>query len=186
MNTPSARAARPSAAAGFAAALAVAALLATGCSPRLDWRGVRPQGTGLEVQMPCRPSIHARKVTLAGQPREMNLLTCSAADAIWALAWVQDVEPARLADLAGEWRSLALANLDAAATAGQPLTVPGSTPNLQAGRWRSTGRRPDGSVVRQDLAVFSRGTTVYQATVLASQPEDAAVEHFFGALRFPA
>lgn len=164
---------------------AAAAWLALGCSPRLDWRDVRADGLELAAQMPCRPSTHARTVALGGGSREMVLLTCSAGDATWGLAWVAGVEPAWVVSLTEEWRRVALSNVAAGSVSPLGLAVPGATPNPQAGRWRASGRRPDGSAVTQEIGVFSRGTTVYQATVLSTQPEPAAAEQFFGALRFP-
>lgn len=170
---------------GVSSGLVLAALLsAWGCAPRLNWRDVRAPGTTLEAQMPCRPSSHARKALLAGQLREVNLLACSAGDATWALAWIEQIDPTELAALTAELRRLALSNIGAVSAAAQPFALPGSTPNPAAGRSRAAGRRPDGSSVTQDVAIFSQGTTVFQVTTLAERPEAEAVEHFFGALRF--
>jgi len=160
-------------------------LLATACSPRLNWRDVRADATGLHAQLPCRPSTHARKVELGGSAREMTLLSCSAGDATWALAWVAGVDATQLAGVMSDWRRRALANVNAGVAAPVVYEVAGATPNLQAGRWRAAGRRPDGSSLVQEVAVFSRGTTVFQATMLAGRPDAAAADHFFGALRFP-
>lgn len=165
--------------------LLLAVLVAAwGCSPRLNWREVRPAGTLLQAQMPCRPSSHARRVMLAGQLREMKLLACSTDGSTWALAWIEGVEPAQLAATAGELRRLALANVDAGPTVTQPFVLAGSTPNDAAGRSRAAGRRPDGSPVTQDVAIFGRGTTVFQVTALSDDRDAQAVEHFLGALRF--
>jgi hypothetical protein len=174
-----------------ASSLVRAAWLATlaglmACTPQWDWRDVRPEGTGLVAQLPCRPSAHARKLPLAGQTREVHLLSCQVGETTWGLAWVDGVEPARLSDALLELRAAALANIGVADVLWAAPRIPGATPNPQAGRARATGRRPDGSAVSQELVVFTRGTTVYQATLLAPKLDAAAAETFFGALHFPA
>ncbi len=155
------------------------------CSPSWDWRDVRPEGTGLVAQLPCRPSTHVRKLPLAGQARDVHLLSCQVGDSTWGLAWVEGVEPARLGDALLELRGSALANIGVADAPWLAQNIPGATPNPQAGRARATGRRPDGSMVNQELLVFTRGTTVFQATLLAPKPDAAAAESFFSALHFP-
>jgi hypothetical protein len=46
------------------------------------------------------------------------------------------------------------------------------------------GRRPDGSLVTQDVLLFTRGVQIFQATVLAERTDPLVVDQFFGALRF--
>jgi hypothetical protein len=169
---------------GWKGLLSLALVLATACSLQLDWRDVRVEDTALRAQMPCRPSTHARRVSLGGSLREMNLMACSAGGATWALAWVEGIEPSRLAELTAELRRLALSNIGVSEGVSQPLQVPGSTPNPASGRWQAAGRRPDGSELTQDVAVFSRGTRVFQATVLSDRPDAEAAAQFFAALRF--
>lgn len=159
-------------------------LVIGGCAPALDWRDVRADV--LSAQMPCRPSVQARTVELEGRRREMSLMSCSAGAATWAVAWVGDVAPAELAALTDRLRLQASSNVGGQAGEALALQVPGATPNPAAGRWRTSGRRPDGSALTQEVAVFSRGTTVFQATILSSDPRVQGAEQFFGALRFVA
>ena len=51
---------------------------------------------------------------------------------------------------------------------------------------RLQGRLPDGRAVQMQLAVFARGTQVFQATVLGDAVPDDAAETFFASLRLPS
>lgn len=156
------------------------------CSPSLDWRDVRAEDTGLRAQFPCRPSLNARRVVIAGQSRLVHLMACSTAGATWALAWAYGIEPAQMGPALRELREAAASNVRVAAPTWQPLRIPGATPQQEAAQGGGAGQRPDGTAVQQRLAVFSRGTTAFQATVLSDKPLTDAVDTFFGALRFPA
>jgi hypothetical protein len=43
---------------------------------------------------------------------------------------------------------------------------------------------PDGRAVTEQLAVFTKGTKVFQATALGEKLESEAADTFFGGLRF--
>jgi hypothetical protein len=160
---------------------AAAGLLA--CAPALDWRGTRPEGSALQLQFPCRPNTQRRDVPLAGVRVNLALHACAAGGQTWGLAVADVVEPARVGPALAELAASAAANLGAAP--GQPLAlaVPGATPNDASLRLRLQGRLPDGRVVQMHLAVFARGTQVFQATVLGESLPDAVVEPFFTSLR---
>lgn len=166
------------------ALVAAMAIVGAACSPVLDWRDVR--ASTLSAQMPCRPSVQARAVELEGRVREMTMMSCSAGSSTWAVAWIGDVAPAEVSALSDRLRRQALANVAGQGAQAVPLAVPGATPNAAAGRWRGSGQRPDGSALTQDVAVFSRGTTVFQATILSADAKVPGAEQFFGALRFVA
>lgn len=167
-----------------AAGLALCAGL-VGCAPALDWRDVRPEDSGLLLQMPCRPGAVERRLDLAGTPQRVVLHSCSADGLTWGLAHADVGEPARVTPALQAWRDAAAANVGAAPAAGAPLQVPGATPSPAAARLRLQGRRPDGEAVQMQLALFTRGTLVFQATVLGPQVPAEAADTFFGSLRFP-
>jgi hypothetical protein len=167
-------------------AVAAPAMLAAvvACSPALDWREVRPQGSGLRAALPCRPAGHARELLLAGATVEMTMLACSAGDVTYALAFADVRNPAQVTPALVELALASQSHLQPAATAvSLPLAVPGMTPNPQALRWRLSGRLPDGRAIDEQMAVFVQGTTVYQATMLGSALDAQAQDNFFGALR---
>lgn len=165
----------------------VLAGLVAACTPVLDWREVRPQGAGLLALFPCKPAAHARQVLLAEVPVEMTIYACSAGGATYAVAFA-DLGQAHQIERGLAALALAAArNIGAApASDAAPAQVPGMTPNPQARRLSLAGRLADGRSVQEQVAVFSRGTWVYQATVVGPGLTQDAVDTFLGALRLQA
>lgn len=156
------------------------------CSPALDWREVRPEDSAAVLMFPCKPTGHARKVQLAGAERLLTLHACTAADVTWALAFADVVDPALVGPALDELRRSAASNIGAAAETVLPLAVPGSTPQAGAVRVALSGRRSDGQAVQEQVAVFAKGTRVYQATVIGAQLPAEGLEAFFTGLRTPS
>jgi hypothetical protein len=161
----------------------VVALLLAACAPNLDWREVRPEGSGAVALFPCKPSAQTRTVRLAGGSATMTLLACTAGGTTWALAHADLADATRVGPALGELRIAAAANLGTSTAAEMPMKVPGATPNPAARRIEIVGHLPDGNAVREQVAVFSRGTQVFQATALGERPGVEALESFFGSLR---
>jgi hypothetical protein len=165
--------------------LAALAVGLAACSPTLDWREVRPEGSGAQVLFPCPPSSHARLVTMAGAQVRLTLYACSAGGATWGVAFADVGEPARVAATLQSLRESARSNVDGAQVAAAPITVSGATPFADAGRLRIEGRLADGKPVQEQVAVFARGTVVYQATAVGGKLDNEHVEMFFAGLRLP-
>jgi len=162
------------------------ACVALACTPALDWREVRPQGAGLLALFPCKPAGHVRQIVLAEIPVEMTIYACSAGGATYAVGFAdlgqaQQVERGLVALAEAAARNIGSAPAAQAA----PARVPGMTPNPQAQRFSLAGRLADGRPVQEQVAVFSRGTRVYQATVVGAELGADAIDSFFGALRLP-
>lgn len=163
---------------------ALAAACSAACSPTLDWREFVPEGTDISVALPCRPDRHARSVTVAGVKAQMQMLTCNAGDATFALAFVDVADPARLAATLAELRATAAGNLQDASPRAAALQIKGMTPNAQAARMTIAGKLPDGAAVQAHAAFFTRGLRVYQATVIGAKPVPAVVDTFMAGLKF--
>ena len=164
--------------------LAYAAVLSlSACAPALDWRDVRIAAGAVQAQLPCKPSTHTRKVTLAGQPVDMSLQVCSAGGQTWALAWADVTDPAQVGPALRELRDAAAANIGAQSSVPLPLNIKGATPHADSTRLQLEGRRADGQPVREQMALFARGTVVVQATALGATLPDDAVDTFFASLR---
>ncbi len=175
----------PPAAASIPAAV-LAAALAAGCSPALDWREVRPETSGAMLLMPCKPASHARRLPLAGAPVEWTLYACSAGEVTWAIGFADLGDPARVGVALAELEAAALGNIGADAPAQrEPLRVDGATPHAAAVTLRASGRRSDGTAVQEQVALFSKGTRVYQATAVGAGLPPEALETFFDSLRTP-
>jgi hypothetical protein len=84
-------------------------------------------------------------------------------------------------------RAATLDNLgaDAAAARALPLKIDGATPYPAAGRVAFEGRRPDGSALSAQVAVFAKGTRAFQATVIGARLPPDGLETFFDGLRTP-
>lgn len=153
------------------------------CAPALDWRDVRPEGSTLQLQFPCRPTTQRRDVPLAGQRVNLALHACAAGGQTWGLATADVGDPARVGPALAELAASAAGNLGGTAGPVQALKVPGATPNPASKRLRLQGRLPDGRAVQMQVAVFARGTQVFQATVLSETLSDEAADTFFDSLR---
>ena len=154
-----------------------------GCAPELDWRDVRPPGSSLQAQLPCKPSTQERQVQLADVRVRLVLLACTAAGQTWGLATADVVEPGRVQQALAELTRSSAANIGAQSTATVAWLAPGSTPSAAAVRQQMQGRLPDGKAVQLQMAVFAHGTRVFQASVLGEQVGAEAAQAFFGALR---
>jgi hypothetical protein len=156
------------------------------CTPTLDWRELRPEGAGLLALFPCKPAGHARQLNLVGVAVEMTLYACSAGGTTYAIGFADVGQPQLVESALAELSAAAARNIDSKGVhAAAPLRVEGMTPNLQAGRRAFAGRLRDGRRVEEQVAVFARGTKVFQATMVGAKLDVDATETFFGALRLP-
>ncbi len=167
---------------------ALAILVLTGelaaCTPRLDWREVRIPDTTLRALLPCRPAGQARRLVLAGSEVELSMLACTGDGVVFAVATAELAQPGRVGAAIAELHAAAARNVGAPPPVREAFEVPGSTPNAQAGIASFTGLLGDGRRVEERIAVFARGTRVYQATMLGPSVEMEASDAFFGGLRF--
>jgi len=163
--------------------LALACVTAA-CTPALDWRDVRPAGAGLLALFPCKPAVGARRLALGGVAVEMTLYACSAGGSTFAVGFADVGEPQRVDPALAQLWAAAAHNIGSSGShAAAPLRVDGMTPQPQAGRQAFAGRLGDGQPVDEQVAVFARGTRVFQATMVGPKLDVEAVETFFGALR---
>ena len=167
-------------------AMPLALVLLCACSPTLDWREVRPEGSGAVALFPCKPSTDARMVTLEGFRARMVLTTCRAGDVTWALAFADVAEPERVASALTALRAATAANLGATVQPVGPMRVGGMTPSPQAQRVRMQGKLPGGERVTLEAAFFTRGTWVFQATVMGPRLASDEVGSFFDNLKLPS
>jgi hypothetical protein len=169
------------------AVLAIACALGA-CSPALDWRESRPEGSGATLLFPCRPARQDRDVRVGTATLRLQLHSCNAGDMTFSLAVADGAEPAQVTQLLAALRAQALANLGNSAASERPLpAISGATPNPQSALLRIAGQRPDGRRVVADAAFFVKGLRLYQAMVLGEGDPDRSetLETFFASIRFP-
>ncbi|MES2192471.1 MAG: hypothetical protein V4454_20315 [Pseudomonadota bacterium] len=163
----------------------ILALVLEGCSPSLNWRDVRPEGTSLALLLPCKPDKVQRTVPLGGAPTELNMLGCDAGGATFAVASADVGDAAKVADVLAQWQKLTLANMKASpAVQVLPLKVAGAAAMPPSVLVKAQGQRADGSAVTGHAAYFSRGTQVFQVVMYAARLAPEASETFFSSLKF--
>ncbi len=156
------------------------------CAPALNWRDVRPEGSGLEAVFPCRPDRHERRVALAGSTASMHMHVCTAAGLTFAISHVDVDSPDRAAKALVELRALAVSNVGAAEPSVEALQIQGMTPHAQAALINAQGRPLGAQRLGLRAAFFSKGLRVFQATVVGADPSDEATQPFFAGLRVAA
>lgn len=162
--------------------------VAIACTPTLDWREVRPEGTHLALMFPCKPVGDARNLDLQGRQVRMYLHACKAASQSFALSYADVGDPALVGPALKQMRESLVTKLSPnpseTAASAVSLKVNGMTPNALALAQPLSGQLPDGSTVFGVVAVFARGTVVYQAVVLGRQYDAVAQEGFVNAIKF--
>lgn len=161
----------------------LAGALTLACAPALDWREVRPAGSGIALLFPCKPDSHARQVKLGPDSVRLELHACTVAGTTWALAFADMGDPARVGPALVELRRAAATNVAASEPQSLALKVEGATPNPASQRIQFQGRMPDGRAVTEQVAVFTKGTRVFQAIALGDKLDAEAADNFFGSLR---
>lgn len=153
--------------AGFALMLTLLAA----CQPALNWREVRPAGSGLVALFPCKPETEHRAAQ--GQQGAMGLAQCEAAGKRFALSWADAPDPTQAGAALKAMPQALAGKLGQALPAGEPVQVPGTTPLPEAAQYRFAG---GGGMTR--VAVFAHGGRVYQALMAAERDDAAAWESF--------
>lgn len=166
----------------LAPAFAGLAFVLAACSPPLDWREARPEGTSLTVLLPCKPERRSRQVVLAQTPVQLEVLACTAEGTTWGLTSGDVGDARRIGPALAALRAARIANLDGRETDARAAQVQGAASEGAPLRMRVEGRRPDGQAVVEHALMFARGTRVFQAVALGGEPSADALETFFGSL----
>ena len=155
------------------------------CSPPYNWREVRPEGTGLNLLLPCKPDKAQKTVTLGGAPVLLTLMGCDAAGATFAVAAADLGDVALASPALAQWQNLTLANMKAAMPVkSSPLKVQGESVAAPPVLVTARGQRADGSAVIGQAAYFARGSQVFQVVVYADKLLPDVSETFFSSLKF--
>ena len=164
------------------------ALGATACSPTLNWRETRVDGTPLQALMPCKPDTAQRSVPMLGTPTELHLLSCEAGGLRFALAWAELADADQLQPALLAWRSASLMAIrvnsppDDLASTAWPVQVAGAPQVLGV---RAQGEDPSGATVQTRAAYFAHGLQVFQAAIYGERLPAEALDTFFGGLKLP-
>lgn len=159
------------------------ATLLAACSPSLNWREVRPEGTELLLMFPCKPEQQTRAISAPGAPAEarMGLARCEAAGLGFSLSWSDVPDPAQLSPSLKQMREAVTAGLKLPASEPQALQLTGMTPSPEAVSVALGAVGSKGQQAR--LAVFARGLRVYQVLMVGPRADAAAWEGFLGSIK---
>ena len=153
-----------------------------GCSPTLDWREMRPDGTELAVAMPCRPGKYQDERRLAGQRAQMRVFACRSNGALFAIGHIRLADATAAAAVLNALADAARSNGRGTLGEAEPAQVPGMTPLPEARQWRWVGTGGDAQPAAAWVTVFAYGPNVYQATVVGTPAHEALARHFRSAL----
>ena len=186
----------------FAASATTLLLLLPACSPTLNWRDVRPEGTGLVLLLPCKPDKAEKTVPLGGKPTTLKMLGCNAGGATFAVAMADIGDAAAAAPVLAQWQALTLANMKApplegggavvaasAAGGNQPTQVaavklPGAALQPSPVLIKARGQRVDGTAAAGHAAYFAQGSQLFQVVLYADKIAPEVSETFFSSIRF--
>ena len=155
------------------------------CSPALNWRETRPPNSEVSALFPCKPDHHVRRVTLAGAELAMQLSSCTAADSVYALSRIDVNRADRVTPVLQALREAAAGNIGGPTAVKGAQPVPGMAPHPLAQRLGWSSLRADGTPIAAQATFFTRGTQVYQATVVGARLDADALDTFFAALKLP-
>lgn len=168
-----------------AAFLLTVLVLLVACSPTLNWREVRPEGTRLALLLPCKPDKAEKVVPLGGPATPLLMLGCDAGGATFAVAVADLGDAAKVAPVLTQWQTLTLANMKAGpAPQVSPLKLPGAASLPPASLVRAEGQGPDGKPVSGQAAYFAQGSQVFQVVMYSPRIAPEAAETFFASLKF--
>jgi hypothetical protein len=126
----------------------------------------------------------ARSLELGGATVAMHLSACTVEGATYAVAYAEFPDSSYVAPAIKQMRAAAEANIDGHAIEPEAINVVGMTPIPLAERWRLQGHGADAAPIQEQVAFFSRGRQVYQATVVGPPIGAEAVDIFFSGLKF--
>jgi hypothetical protein len=131
------------------------ALLLSACSPEQNWRDVALEGSGLKVQLPCKPDRTTRSVTLGDVPVDLQVVGCESGSAIVAVmsAALPAAADANAVMLYWQQATLANAKVQPDATMSQQIWHrPGQVPLAASVRIQAPAQRANGEAVSMDAA----------------------------------
>lgn len=166
----------------FYAIFALAALLASACSPTLNWREFRPENTMVRLMLPCKPELNQRQVSLGAHKLQMALLSCKAGDATFALAWADLPGEADVPQSLAQWSAATLGNIEGMAGPVSAFLFKGSTILPEAVRASKSGKQAAGGDLSFNGAWFAIGRSIFQASVHGSLQSPEVLETYFSGI----
>lgn len=141
-------------------------------------------GTDLVGHFPCHPTRVERTVDVAGRPLALALTSCDQAGVAYGVATGDVEDPTRVEAVLSELAESARAGVRASSAATGPTALAGETPYRGNLRMRLAGQGADGRPIEESVALFARGTRVFQVTAAGAALPEPAARPFEEGLRF--
>lgn len=155
------------------------------CSPGLNWRDVRPEGTLLVALLPCKPDQGTRVLPAGDKPLTISMMGCDAGGATFTLAHVPVRDAAEAAMVLTQWQAATLSTLRGQALSTVPLALKGSSAEPAGVQIQANGVRPDGKPVSLQAVWFASAGQVFQVAMYADRAQPAVAQAYFAGLRLP-
>lgn len=155
------------------------------CSPALNWRDVRPEGTSLVGLLPCKPDHGARVLPMGAKPVTITMMGCDANGATFTLAHVAVQDAGEAATVLTQWQAATLKTLRGQTLSATPFSLKGSSVQPPAVQVKAVGSRPDGQSVHLHAVWFAAPGYVFQVALYADKAQPDVAEAYFSGLRLP-
>ncbi|CAN5424537.1 hypothetical protein BH11PSE7_BH11PSE7_35380 [soil metagenome] len=152
------------------------------CNPTFNWRVARADGAELVALLPCKPDRASRRVVLAGQPLDLQMMGCEAGGGTFAVSHARLPDAAKANEVLAEWRLVTLANMHAVAPREAGFVPKGAIALPSSVQTVAVGRRADGLPVMAHAAWFAKGDVVFSAVIYADSLSPEVAEAFFSGL----
>lgn len=175
----------------LAAGTGALALAALGCTPRFNWREVRPAEARCVIALPDKPQSAERELDLAGDKVTMRMTSTGVGPTLFALGVAQlpaaALAPDRLEATLAWFRDGLLRNVQGTLTGTRPLTLaaPAGRTLRTAQAVSAKGRIGDGRKAALAARFYVVDDRLYQVVALGAEgeiPADA-LDTFFDSFR---
>lgn len=155
------------------------------CSPALNWRDVRPEGSALVGLLPCKPDQGARVLPMGAKPVTITMMGCDANGATFTLAHVPVSDAGEAATVLNQWQAATLKTLRGQTLSTAPFSLKGASAQPPAVQVKAVGTRPDDKPVSLQAVWFAAPGYVFQVALYADKEQPEVAEAYFSGLRLP-
>ena len=157
-----------------------AALTLGGCSEAMNWRVLPLGDSGWAAMMPCKPDAAQREISWPAGAATLEMRSCDAAGATYAVAWMHMGDAAQAAATLALWRQ---ASQRSAQASGALLDPPWSVRGADvAQRWQGQGARGDGHALAVSFGHVAMGPWLVQLARYGRQAPSTEVDAFWDGL----
>lgn len=162
---------------------------AAACTPSLNWREVRLEGSALKTLFPCKPDHGSRQLPVDGAELNVQMTGCEAQGhllVVVRLPLQSQASPADIKQAQAQWLATTLAHFKATVRDTQPLAVKtAGAATRTVMRVRAQGSDPQGRALQGHMVSLTTPDELAMAVVYAPQINEELSETFFAGLVLP-